>query len=72
MDFARLSLFIVGTNPSTIILPIEKDMGEWRSGLDAIALLCKGISGLFAGLIILDENAAAPLAFLSNREEPCP
>ncbi len=71
-DFSRISLFIVGPHPSTIILPFEGNVGEWQSGLDSIALLCKGDSGLTAGLLILKEDDSSPLVFLSSKDDPCP
>lgn len=71
MDFSRITLYMVGPTPSTVILPFEGEPGRWQSGLDSIAFVCKNGSGFSAGIMVINADGSVQNTYLAENPDVC-
>lgn len=71
-DFDRLTLFLLGPDPLTVVMPLEETPGEWQSGMDALVLTCRSDTSQALALLVFDEAGQLAQDYYSVSTEPCP
>lgn len=71
-DFDRLTLFLVGPDPLTVIMPFEEVPGEWQSGLDAVVLTCRRDSSQALAIFVFEEAGQLAQDYYAMSPQPCP
>ena len=71
MDFARLTFYLLGPHPASVVLPLESGIGDWSGGEDVLALQCKGDSVLTAGVLLLNAEGDIERALLADEDRMC-
>lgn len=62
LDFDRLTFFLIGPHPISVVLPYAGELGDFPSGMDVLVFACPGGNGLAAALLLLEGDSPRLLA----------
>ncbi len=70
-DYSRLTFYLVGPEPLSVVLPINAVQDTWASGMDAVVLTCKGANQEVLAVLLFDQTGNLIQSYYSMNAIAC-